>query len=128
MRGPRWLVLTGCLLISVFGASAAKAGGGGNIEGGTITFVGAIVEPTCSIAAEPEALGAATGTTGLHSSLQRVCSGPAGVAVNAARIYDVGVEHLSSAEPDQVLRYFAGYVRAAQPGNADPVLVTQTYE
>jgi hypothetical protein len=128
MRGPRWLVLLVCFSVSAFGPSAVKAGGGGNIEGGTITFVGAVVEPTCSIAAEPDALSAATSTAGLHVSLQRSCSGPAGAEVDTSRIYDVGVEHLSGAESDQVLRYFASYVRAALPTSADPVLVTQTFE
>lgn len=131
MRGPRWFVLVGCFLVSVLGTSAAKAGGGGTIEGGSITFIGAVVEPTCSIAVEPEALNAAISAIGSHSSLQRNCYRSVGTAASvpdASRIYNVDVEHLSGSESDRVLNYFASYVRAAQPGSADPVLLTESFE
>jgi type 1 fimbria pilin len=122
MRG-RWWVLSSCLLVSVLGASAVKAGGGGNIDG-TITFVGEVVEPTCSLGAEQNLVSVAMA----QQSRQRSCTGANPAAAQASRIYNVGVVHLSSAEPDQVLRYFANYVRVAKSGGADPVLVTQTYE
>jgi type 1 fimbria pilin len=131
MRVQRWAVFAGCLLISVLGTSVARAGGGGTVEGGTISFVGAVVAPTCSIAANPESLGAIIGNAGLHSTLQQNCYGTAGAAQSVpdpSRIYAVDVEHLSSAEPDHVLNYFANYVRAEQTGSADPVLVTQSFE
>jgi hypothetical protein len=128
MRGPRWLVLVGCFLVSAFGVSAARAGGGGTIDGGTIRFSGAVVEPTCSIATMQSVQMLATSTAPVHESLQQSCANPAGagVATNASPTYTVDVVHLSGAEPDQVLRYFAGYIRAAQ-ASADPVLMTQTY-
>jgi hypothetical protein len=131
MRGPRWWVLVSCFFMSVCGASAVKAGGGGTIEGGTISFIGAVVAPTCSIAADEVSLSAVISTSSLHASLQRNCSRPTSTAESApdpSRIYAVDVEHLSGSESDHVLNYFASYVRAAQPGSADPVLVTQSFE
>ncbi len=128
MRGQRWFVLAGCSVAMMCASFAVKAGGNGTIEGGTITFVGAVVEPTCSIAAELELLRAVTSAAGAQPSYQRTCSSTNPAMVNRSRIYNVGVVHLSNSEPDQVLKYFASYVRAAQPSSADPVLVTQTYE
>jgi type 1 fimbria pilin len=128
MRGPRWLVLVGCFFVSVLGASAAKAGGAGKIEAGTIAFAGAIVEPTCNISAVPNLLSAVTRAAETQQSYQRTCSDTVPTPVNASRIYRTSVVHLSNSEPDQVLRYFASYVRTAQPSSADPVMVTQTYE
>jgi hypothetical protein len=121
----RLFVLAGCFLASALGASGVKAGGGGNTEGGTIAFVGALVAPTCNISTAPDLLGAVIGAQQLR---QRNCSGTTSAPSNASRTYDTSVVHLSSSESDQVLRYFVSYVRAAQAGSADPVLVTQTYE
>jgi hypothetical protein len=126
MRG-RWWVLSSCLLVSVLGASAVKAGGGGTIDG-TITFVGAVVEPTCSIGAEQDVVSVVASAAATQQSHQRSCAGANPTSAQVSRIYNVGVVHLSNAESDQVLRYFANYVRAAKSGSADPVLVTQTYE
>ena len=128
MRGMRLFVLAGCFLVSALGASGVKAGGGGNTEGGTITFVGALVAPTCNISTAPDLLGAVVNVPGAQQLRQRNCSGTTSAPSNASRTYDTSVVHLSSSESDQVLRYFASYVRAAQAGSADPVLVTQTYE
>lgn len=130
MRGQRWFVLAGCSVAMMFASFAVRAGGSGTIEGGTITFVGAVVEPTCSVALLPDDLNLAANVAQTHQSLQRSCSGATttGAAAGESRPYDVDVVHLSSSEPDQVLRYFASYVRAAQPSSANPVLVTQTYE
>ncbi|RDS79394.1 hypothetical protein DWU98_17680 [Dyella monticola] len=122
MHGRRWLVL-GCFVVSALGASAARAGGGGTFEGGTITFVGALVAPTCNLSVVPDVV-----STMAQQSRQRNCSGTSSASANASGTYTSSVVHLSSSESDQVLRYFASYVRAAQPNNADPVLVTQTYE
>jgi type 1 fimbria pilin len=128
MRVPRSLVLVSCFLLSVLGASTAQAGGGGTIEGGTIRFVGAIVEPTCNLTAVMDAQ--AGGASPIHSSLQQNCSdtSSASTAANASRPYSVDVTPISVSETDQVLVYFANYVRAANPGSANPVLVTQTYD
>lgn len=124
MRGMRLLVLAGCFFVTAFGASTAKAGGGGEaIGGGTVTFVGAIVAPTCSMAAEDAATPSALPT----SNSRQTCAGAGSAATNAARIYDVSVQHLSNAESDRVLQYFDNYVRANSSA-ADPLLLTQTYE
>jgi type 1 fimbria pilin len=112
----------------LFAPFAVKAGGGGTIEGGTITFVGTVLEPTCS----PAALagdGLMVNATHAHPSLEQNCS-PAAIAGTAsnARPYSVNVVPLSNAEPDRVLSYFANYVRTVRPGSANPMLITQTYE
>ncbi|QRN53270.1 hypothetical protein [Dyella caseinilytica] len=117
-------------MASTLGMSAAMAGGGGTVDSGTIRFAGAVVEPTCSVASMQGVLNLAASTGQIHSSLQQNCSDPAATTdatASASRPFQVNVVHLSGAESDQVLRYFAGYVRAAQ-ASADPVLVTQTYE
>ena len=127
MRGSRLFVLAGCFAVLVFGSPAVKAGGGGTVEGGTITFVGAVVEPTCSVAGMTDDLTMVASAAQAHPALQRSCSDSMAATANA-RPYEVNVVHLSADEPDQVLKYFANYVRAAQSGSADPVLLTQTYE
>jgi len=130
MRAQRWIVLASCSVAMLFASSAVRAGGGGNVESGTISFVGAVVEQTCSAVAVPDEMDQFVSAAQAHPSIQRSCSAPSttGVATDTYRPYDVAVVHLSRAEPDQVLRYFANYVRAARPGAADPVLLTQTYE
>lgn len=130
MHGARWLVLVGCSVAMVFASPAVRAGGGGTIEGGTITFVGAVVEPTCSVLTASGDLNQVLGAAQAHPSVQRSCSTitATAAATNVSRPYEVDVVHLSGAEPDRVLNYFANYVRTAQPASADPVLVTQTYE
>jgi len=130
MRGRRWLVLVSCSAVMMFASSVARAGGGGMIDGGTIRFVGAVVEPTCSAVITPGDLNQAASSARAQHPSQRSCSDSTatGAAASNYRPYDVGVVHLSHSEPDQVLSYFANYVRASQPGLADPVLVTQTYE
>jgi type 1 fimbria pilin len=123
MRGPRWWVLVGCVGLSVLCAPAARAGGGGTIEnGGTITFTGAILEPTCSF---PTAQ--LVTAPGFHAQ-QQVCGGAGGGVANAARIYAVNVSQLSSDESDRVLKYFDNYVTAGQSSAQHPQLITQVYE
>jgi hypothetical protein len=128
MRGRRWLVLGSCLFVFALGSSAAKAGGGGSIESGTITFVGAIVAPTCNVATNPVVLKVAASEPAIRQSSIQSCLGAGEVATNPSRIYAVTVARLSNSESDRVLAYFDNYVRAERPGSADPVLVTQTYE
>jgi hypothetical protein len=129
MRGRKWILLVGCFAVSIVGASAVKAGGGGSIESGTISFVGSLVEPTCDISSAQDLIGPVANAAQTRQSYRRSCSGGTSESpVNASRTYSTSVVHLSSSESDQVLRYFAGYVRSAQSSTADPVLVTQTYE
>jgi hypothetical protein len=123
MRSPRWWVLVGCVGLSLLCAPAARAGGGGTIEnGGTITFTGAILEPTCSF---PTAQ--LVTAPGFHAQ-QQVCGGAGGSVANAARIYAVNVSQLSSDESDRVLKYFDNYVTAGQSSAQHPQLITQVYE
>lgn len=128
MRGARWLVLASCSIAMMFASSAVRAGGGGTVEGGTITFVGALVAPTCNISTAQDLVNAAAGAAGTLQSRQRACTGTLTASVNASQIYSTSIAHLSNSESDQVLRYFASYVRAAQSSGADPILVTHTYE
>lgn len=130
MRSLRYVVLAGCFFVTVLGSPAAKASGGGTIDGGTITFTGMVVEPTCSVATVSTDVGLAPGAVQVHQPLQRSCSSATatGPTAKVSRPYIVDVVRLSGTEPDRVLRYFENYVRAAQPQSANPQLITQTYE
>lgn len=103
----------------------AAAGGSTGVSGGRITFRGAIVEPTCSMATvSVTTLVLATGQNRPH----RVkCAGP-DTGFLAPPIYTLTVAPLSSSTADRVLKYFDTYVKASQPDAADPLLLTQTYE
>jgi len=128
MTRSRCVVLMGGFCAMVLSAPIAHAAGGGTIGGGTITFVGAILAPTCNIATEPVSLTAVTSEAVAPSLHRQICSGPGGDAVNAPRTYAMNVERLTSSEPDRVLKYFDSYVKASGPDVTDPVLVIQTYE
>lgn len=119
------LVLLGCSVVMMLASSAATAG-----DGGVIAFSGAVVEFTCSVAIVPEGMGLVATADSPHTSLRQYCGEPAtgGAARGAYWPCHVDVVHLSGAEPDRVLRYFANYVRSALHDSAHPVLVTQTYE
>lgn len=97
-------------------------------DGGTISFAGAIVAPTCSIAAGSSSLTATVGEALVNQPVRRACSEPGHPAADTARAYAVSVARLSSSESDRVLAYFDSYVKAGRPDADDPVLVTQTYE
>ena len=133
MRGRRWLVLAVCLFVVVPESAAVKAAGNRAVEaeGGTITFVGAVLEPTCAINATNAAAvmdGASIAPSPQHSY---ACTGNASVStadVAASRRYSLTVTHLTDAEADPVLRYFDGYVRASSAEAPNPVLLTQVYE
>jgi type 1 fimbria pilin len=121
----RLFVLAGCFFVTALGTSTARAGGGGEaVGGGTITFVGAIVAPTCSMPVE----SAETSTALPVSGSRQICAVTGSGTTNPARVYDLNLQHLSSAEPDRVLQYFGNYVRATGGNAADPVLLIQTYE
>jgi hypothetical protein len=126
MRGQRWFALS-CSIAMMFVSFAAKAGGGGTIESGTITFVGAIVAPTCS-PSMTVALTAATVAPAQGNVQSQICGGPGGDVANAARAYVQSVTPIASSESDQVLKYFGDYVRAGVGEAANPKLITQTYE
>jgi hypothetical protein len=104
----------------------AAASGSTGASGGRITFIGAIVEPTCGVKAESvETL--VSRSSGQHRLNRMTCAG-SDVAAAAPQIYSVTVVRLSSSEADRVLKYFDTYVKASRPDAVDPVLLTQTYE
>jgi type 1 fimbria pilin len=98
----------------------------GAIASGRITFIGAIVEPTCGVTAE-SAITLIARAAAQNAPQQIACTGP-NATVAAPQIFAVNVVHLTDAEPDRVLKYFNDYVKASQAGTQSPVLVTQTYE
>ena len=82
-----------------------------------IVFSGAIVEPTCGVAA-PQRTAAAP---------QRLtCATSGDAAANPA--YVLTTRRLSSQESDHVLEYFDAYVKAGRPDAAAPILLTQAYD
>lgn len=128
MRGMRLFVLAGCFVGMALCASAVKAGGEA-ISGGTIAFVGSVVESTCDVNAE-NTVGLIA-TAAVQVSPQHYACATAGVDASLAAApqrYVVSVIQLSDSTPDRVLKYFNDYVRASQGSTANPVLVTQTYE
>jgi type 1 fimbria pilin len=122
----RLFVLAGCFVTAAVGSPAARAGGE-TVGGGTITFVGAIVEPTCTVSAQNVAQWVDGGAAQVHRG-EATCSGADASTANAAspQIYDVTVTHLTNTEQDHVLKYFNDYVKLSGTGN--PVLLTQAYE
>lgn len=124
-RGPQRFAWVGCLLIATLVAPGARAG-----SGGTITFVGAIVESTCSVATMPNDLIPEAGAGRKHQSFRQGCPSPAGAGATttALRPHSVRVVPLSTSEHDRVLKYFVDYVRADHPGSAGPMVVIQTYQ
>ncbi|MBE1159380.1 hypothetical protein [Dyella acidiphila] len=113
-------------MASLLCAPVAAASGGGNVvEGGTISFVGAIVEPTCGVAVQSTELNAMVDAS---VAAQHSCVAAGGQSTDVQSIYAQSVVRLSDTEQDKVLNYFSGYVRSGSPTASAPVLVTQTYE
>lgn len=90
-----------------------------------LAFSGALVGPTCSIAAAqltpvrmamPEA------------KAQRFSCDVGGRATAESQSYVLTRRSLSGSETDRVLNYFNGYVVAGRSNTAEPELLTQTYE
>lgn len=103
-----WL---GCVVGLALAVPVARAG-----TGGTITFVGAIVAPTCSFGgAMAASSGSANGSCGVA---QENPSAP-------TSMYRQDVVPLEGAlnSQDRLLNYFAGYA-----GTADTRFMTRTYE
>lgn len=114
MPGSVCTVLAGCVLATVFGATAARA------ATGRIVFSGAVVEPTCSAIDA----GAAMVSPQSVVSRQFTCGN-----TGAAQSYSLRVVSLdAAASGDHLLDYFAGYINAAGQGRAKARLVIQTFE
>ena len=113
-----------CAVASALGAPLAYA------DGGTITFSGAVVTPTCSTAGIDDA---SVAQLAAHGSRTRFgCSGTtdASFSAKAPQAYTVSVESLESSSlgADRLVSYFSSYVRAATSGDAHMQLVTQAYD
>jgi type 1 fimbria pilin len=126
MKG--WIRRTcmGCVVAFAFGVPFAHA------DGGTITFSGAVVEPTCSagsgsIAALSSPQHAAASSR-QHFRCGEVSPG-ADSGVASPSSYKLTVEPLESSSlgTDRLVSYFSGYVKATQ-ADARMNLVTQAYE
>jgi hypothetical protein len=115
------LIVAGCLSASALVPSLASAGNG------QITFSGAVVAPTCSVATTVIAMVAAAPYT-VTEARRLTCATSGNTSVTAPRSYALTVVRLSSSVPDRVLKYFDDYVRADRSNAADPVLLTQVYE
>ena len=83
-----------------------------------IEFSGAIVEPTCGVAASQHTAAAPQRLT---------CASSSHAPVNSNPTYVLTTRRLSGQESDRVLEYFDAYVKAGRPGAA-PTLLTQTYD
>ncbi|ULU25637.1 hypothetical protein [Dyella terrae] len=110
MKGWTRKTWIGCVVALALGAPLAHAGGGG-----TITFVGAVVVPTCSVSD--------TGEASPDRQLHRCAVGSAEASLPASSYrQEVGLLE-PAAGNDRLLAYFSGY---ATDDNAR--IVTRTYE
>ena len=126
----------GCLAIAIgmLCIPWITAGSESAAAGGRISFVGAIVEPTCS--ASTVSIGSIVGMPTSDTAVRRrfACGNP-GITSDSGRFYSLAVANLDAVtiNHDRMLEYFADYMKAA--GNSEktakravPVLITQTYE
>jgi hypothetical protein len=103
--------------------AAAASGSIDPSAGGRITFIGAIVEPTCGPSTERIATWMAVPSEPGRPHLD-ACSKSGATAI-PSQTYTITVVHLSNTETNRVLKYFSDYVSASR---ADPILITQSYE
>lgn len=107
----RWTWTGGCAVALALGVSVAHA------DGGRITFSGAITEPTCAAGIQRIEEVQARGTHPYRCT-ERADATPG----QAAQSYALSVTSGSALQSDQLIGYFSHYL------NADPKLVTQTYD
>lgn len=119
MTGLFRTMLAGCALAMLLGPTLARA------EGGTVSFSGSIVAPTCAIT---DAQIQATSPRSAADASQRFACGRSNSAVDAGRAYALTEATLdpTTIASDRVLAYFADYLSAA--GITGAKLVTQTFE
>lgn len=121
MKGWTRKTWIGCVVALALGVPLAHA------DGGTITFSGAVVTPTCSVGGSDSAPATAN-----MSRTRFGCSGAADASFSAKapQAYTVSVESLESSSlgADRLVSYFSGYVHASVPGDVHMQLVTQAYE
>ncbi|MGO4504327.1 MULTISPECIES: hypothetical protein [unclassified Dyella] len=126
MKG--WIRKTwmGCVVAVSLGVPVAHA------DGGTITFSGAVVAPTC--AASSESMTAMLPAQQAATSRRRLECGGDGLPGTASHAfpssYTLTVEPLesSSLSADRLIGYFSGYVKASGHADARMNLVTQAYD
>lgn len=132
MRGPRWFVMGGCFLVMCFGSSMARAGSGETKWTGTITFSGAVVEPTCSLSPADIDLAASIHEGHRPEPERFGCkiTGQAQQTTSSSRLYSLRVVALDAPtiNHDRVLEYFANYVKAQDSSGAPAKLVVQTFQ
>lgn len=113
-----------CAVASALGAPLAHA------DGGTITFSGAVLAPTCS--AGNGDMGAISATQHAALSRQRFdCGSSTGANAHAVPTsYTLTVEPLDSSalSADRLVSYFSSYVKASGQEDAHMNLVTQAYD
>jgi hypothetical protein len=115
------LIVAGCLGASTFVPFIANA------QEGRVTFSGAVVTPTCSVATPVIAMVADV-PSAVTEARQLTCATSGNASVAVPQSYALTVVRLSSSVPDRVLKYFDDYVRASRSDAADPVLLTQVYD
>jgi hypothetical protein len=124
MKGRiRWTCV-GFAVALALGAPSAYA------EGGTITFSGAVVTPTCA-ADSGRVIALSSGQRNVASSQQRFgCGGSSDASPTSTQSYELSVEPLeaSALSSDRLISYFANYVRASAQEDIHMQLVTQAYE
>jgi len=115
----RIFTAAGCAMAFAMGVTFARA------DAGSISFSGAVVEPTCAVVASDGA-PAPQGTGGARPDL-RSCGRTAG---DAGQTYARNVVQLDAASVarDRLLDYYAGYAGTGPTGQPDVRLVVRTYQ
>jgi len=134
MKSSISLLLVSIAIVGMLSMPCLATAGGVEASGGRISFMGAIVEPTCSASVASIDTVASISTSHNVTPLRFAC-GTARTATDSSQFYSLTVVDLDAAtiNHDRVLDYFAGYVKAADSRDkagkrVTPILVTQTYE
>lgn len=129
MKSSISLLLVSIAIVGMLSMPCLATAGGVEASGGRISFMGAIVEPTCSASVASIDTVASMSTSHNVTPLRFAC-GTARTATDSSQFYSLTVVDLDAAtiNHDRVLDYFAGYVKAAGNNMAAAKLVTQTFE
>lgn len=115
----RIFTAAGCAMALAMGVTFARA------DAGSISFSGAVVEPTCTVVAS-DGIASPQGAGVARPDL-RSCGS---TASDAGQTYTRSVVQLDAASVarDRLLNYYAGYAGAGAAGQPDVRLVVRTYE
>jgi hypothetical protein len=129
MKSSISLLLVSIAIVGMLNMPCLATAGGVEASVGRISFMGAIVEPTCSASVASIDTVASIATSHNVTPLRFAC-GTARTATDSSQFYSLTVVDLDAAtiNHDRVLDYFAGYVKAAGNNMAAAKLVTQTFE